>query len=114
MKCADDITLYNGITKKITFINSLPELMIPLTKIGGIYWIKIPTIESAYAQIRREIFRQGMMKGDSSLGNKPSEIEVGFAIRGRSEYSKPRRDDKANLKCTFRGESRHTKEGASK
>lgn len=55
-----------------------------------------------------------MMKGDSSLGNKPSEIEVGFAIRGRSEYSKPRRDDKANLKCTFRGESRHTKEGASK
>ena len=45
----------------------------------------LPTIEMAYAMIRRELARRGIMSTTSSLGGNPSEIGKGLAIRGRSE-----------------------------
>ena len=75
----------------------------------------LPTIEMAYAMIRRELARRGIMGTTSSLGVHPSEIGRGLAIKGRSETSL-RRDngDRTYLKCTHYGGSKHRKEGCFK
>ena len=75
----------------------------------------LPTLEMAYAMIRREIARRGIMGTTSSLGTSPSEIGKGLAIKNRPEPSF-RRDngDRIHLKCTHCGGTKHTKEGCFK
>ena len=86
--------------------------MSPLTRIEETYSFKIlsprwsPTVEEAYASIRRETLRRGIIKKEPSLDLDSSGIGGGFAVKGRTY----RRDDEKNhLKCTHCGGTRHTK-----
>uniref|UniRef100_A0A803N8N3 Reverse transcriptase Ty1/copia-type domain-containing protein n=1 Tax=Chenopodium quinoa TaxID=63459 RepID=A0A803N8N3_CHEQI len=56
-----------------------------------------------------------MKTGDKSSSAESSGIGSGFAARGRTEKPHFRRDDdRANLRCTLCGGTRHTKEGCFK
>ena len=70
----------------------------------------------AYATIRREISRRGIMIHASSSGKNPSEIESGLAVKHHRSDSSSRRDmeDMTHLKCSYCGGNRHTKEGCFK
>ena len=85
------------------YISFLPVLMIPS-----------PNPHAAYATIRREITRRGIMGGDSSSGRAPSDIGSGLAVHIRSEKSSFRRDDRSNLKCSHCGGTCHTEDGCFK
>ena len=75
----------------------------------------LPTIEMAYAMIRREPARRGIMDTTSSLGMNPSEIGRGLAIKSRSKASfRHENGDRTHLKCTHCGGTKHTKEGCFK
>ncbi|CAO2841169.1 unnamed protein product [Amaranthus hypochondriacus] len=98
----------------------------------------LPTVEMAYAMIRREISRRGIMTHTPSSGHEPSGIGTGLITKQKSHGSKPsqgssnpsgnyisksrpyreqiRRDeeDKSHLHCTHCGGSRHTKDGCFK
>ena len=73
----------------------------------------LPTIDAAYATIRREITHRGTMVGDSSSGHGPSGIGSGLAVH-RSKNSSSRREDRNHLKCSHCGGLRHTKDGCFK
>ena len=118
MKCADDITLFNGFIQKQrlyqflagindTFDKEMRDLLNQDT---------LPTLDVAYAMIRQDIARRGIMSHTSSSGLRPSEIGSAVVARNRLENSSFRRDmeDKSHLKCSHRGGSRHTKEGCLK
>lgn len=47
----------------------------------------LPSVEAAYATIRREFSRRGIMTHVSSVGSGPSEIDGGLAVKHRSENS---------------------------
>ena len=70
----------------------------------------LPTVEAAYATIRREIARRRIMNGVSSLGTSPSEIGSGLAMRNKTLQRSREEDDRRKLRCTHCGGSRHTKE----
>ena len=66
----------------------------------------LPTVEEAYASIRREIMRCGIMKREPSSDLESSSIGGGFTVKGRAYRHD---DDKAHLKCTHCGGTRLTK-----
>ena len=71
----------------------------------------LPTLDMAYAAIRREIARRGIMIHVSSLGKNPSEIGSGLTAH-RSEKSSLRQEVKKI--ASHCGGSRHTKDGCFK
>uniref|UniRef100_A0A803LY61 Retroviral polymerase SH3-like domain-containing protein n=1 Tax=Chenopodium quinoa TaxID=63459 RepID=A0A803LY61_CHEQI len=76
----------------------------------------LPTTEEAYASIRRELSRRGIMKTTTNPSSSDSPgIGSGFAAKGRTEKPAFRReDDWASLKCTHCVGTRHTKDGCFK
>ena len=66
----------------------------------------LPTVEEAYASIRREIMRHGIMKKEPSSDLESLGTGGVFAVKGRTYR---REDDKSHLKCTHCGGTRHTK-----
>ena len=66
----------------------------------------LPAMEEAYASIRREIMRRGIMKKEPSSDLESSGTSGVFAVKGRTSQ---REVDKSHLKCTHCGGMRHTK-----
>ena len=66
----------------------------------------LPTVEEAYASIRREIMRRGIMKTEPSSNLESPGTGGVFMAKGRTYR---REDDKAHLKCTHCGGTRHTR-----
>ena len=71
----------------------------------------LPTLDMAYAAIRREIARRGIMIHVSSLGKNPSEIGSGLAAHRLEKSSLRQEVKKIASHC---GGSRHTKDGCFK
>uniref|UniRef100_A0A803L9R4 GAG-pre-integrase domain-containing protein n=1 Tax=Chenopodium quinoa TaxID=63459 RepID=A0A803L9R4_CHEQI len=115
MKCAEDITLFNSFIQRQRLYQFLAGVNDSLDKEKRdiLYLDPLPTIDAAYASIRREIARCGIMTGDSSLGRGPSEVGSGLVAQRRSDSSS-RREDKNHLKCSHCGGTKHTKEGCFK
>ena len=67
----------------------------------------------AYAVIRREVARRGIMNHVSSLGRGPSEIDSGLTTH-RSDKPSFRREDRTNLRCSHCSSKGHTKDGCFK
>ncbi|XP_057518458.1 uncharacterized protein LOC130799377 [Amaranthus tricolor] len=117
MKCSADTTTFNSFIQRQRLYQFLAGINdnLDAERRQLLNQDPLPTIEMAYAMIRRELARCGIMSTTSSLGGNPSEIGKGLAIRGQSE-TLLRRDngDRTYLKCTHCGGSKHTKEGCFK
>ncbi|XP_015057450.1 uncharacterized protein LOC107003644 [Solanum pennellii] len=115
MKCAEDITLFNSFIQRQRLYQFLAGVNDSLDKEKRdiLNLDPLTTIDAAYATIRREIARRGIMTGNSSLGRGPSEIGSGLVTQRRSDSSS-RREDKTHLKCSHCGGTKHTKEGCFK
>uniref|UniRef100_A0A3Q7F038 GAG-pre-integrase domain-containing protein n=1 Tax=Solanum lycopersicum TaxID=4081 RepID=A0A3Q7F038_SOLLC len=122
MKCAEDITLFNSFIQRQRLYQFLAGVNDSLDKEKRdiLNLDPLPTIDAAYATIRREISRRGIMTGNSSLERGPSEIGSGLVTQRRSDSSFSRsdssfrREDKTHLKCSHCGGTKHTKEGCFK
>ena len=114
MKHDDDITIFNSFIQRQRLYQFLAG--INDTRRDLLNQDPLPTVEKAYAAIRREINRRGIITDASSLGTSPSEIGSGLMVKNRSDYSSFWRDkvDKSHLRCDHCGISRHTKEGCFK
>ena len=115
---AEDITIFNTFIQKqrlFQFLAGINETF-DKEKRDLLNQYPLPTVEMAYATIRREISRSGIITHASSPGKNPSEIESGLAVKHHRSDSSSRRDmeDKTHLKCSYCGGSRHTKEGCFK
>ncbi|XP_057529718.1 uncharacterized protein LOC130808253 [Amaranthus tricolor] len=115
---AEDITIFNTFIQKqwlFQFLAGINETF-DKEKRDLLNLDLLPTVDMAYATIRREISRRGIMIHASSSGKNPSEIGSGLAVKHHRSNVSFRRDmeDKAYLKCSYCGGSRHTKEGCFK
>lgn len=115
---AEDITIFNTFIQKqrlFQFLAGINETF-DKEKRDSLNQDPLPTVEMAYATIRREISRRGIMTHTSSRGKIPSAIGSGLAVKHRSDFLSFRREteDKAHLKCSYYGGNRHTREGCSK
>lgn len=117
MKYSDDITIFNSFIQRQRIYQFLAGVKEDVDKERRdlLNQESLPTVEMAYAMIRREITRRGIMGTTSSLGTGPSEIGKGLAIKNQSKTSFRREDgDRSHLKCTHYGGTKHTKEGCFK
>ena len=117
MKYSADITQFNTFIQRRRLYQFLAGINETLEKERRdlLNQEPLPTIEMAYAMIRRELARRGIMGTTLSLGINPSEIGRGLAIKRRSETSFRRENgDRTHLKCTHCGGTKHTKEGCFK
>lgn len=87
MSCAKDITVFNNFIQRQRLYQFLTGINEDLDKERKdlLNLDPLPNPEAAYATIRREISRRGIMRTTSSLGLGPSEIGRGLAIKHRSE-----------------------------
>ena len=114
---AEDITIFNTFIQKQRLFQFLAGIhdTFDKEKRDLLHQDPLPTVEVAYATIRREISRRGIMSHTSSPGKIPSEIGSGLAVKHRSDVSFRRNEeDKTHLRCSHCGGSRHTKEGCFK
>ena len=63
-------------------------------------------MEEAYASIRREILRRGIMKTNPSSDFESPDTGGIFSVKGKSYR---REDERSHLKCTYCGGTRHTR-----
>ena len=111
---AEDITIFNTFIQKQRLFHFLAEIhdTFDKEKRDLLNQDPLPTVEMAYATIRREISRRGIMNHISSPGKIPSEIGSGLAVKRRSDVSFRRdMEDKTHLRCSHCRGSRHTKGG---
>ena len=66
----------------------------------------LPTMEEAYASIRKEKMRRGFMKTEPSSNLESPSTGGVFTAKERSYQ---RDDEKTHLKCTYCGGTRHTR-----
>ncbi|CAO2835123.1 unnamed protein product [Amaranthus hypochondriacus] len=120
MLCPEDKTIYNRLKQQTRLYQFLAGLDESLDKDRRdlLNTDPLPTIEIAYAAIRRELSLRGIMRLEKPSLDiiEPSGIGSKYAARGQTERPsfRPnfRRDDeKAHLRCTHCGGARHTKEG---
>ena len=114
MTCAKDITTFNNFIQRQRLYQFLVGIHEDLDKERRdlLNQEPLPNLELAYATIRREISRHGIMRTTSSLGLGPSKIGKGLTIKYRSETSSRRDEgDRSHLRCSHCGGTRHTKEG---
>ena len=116
MTCSQDITEFNRYIQKQRLYQLLTGIHDSLDKERReiLNCEPLPTVETAYATIRREIARWRIMTGVSSLGTNPSEIGSGLATRNKTFQKSREEDDRRKLRCTHCGGSRHTKDGCFK
>ena len=111
MKCADDITTFNTFIQKQRLFQFLVGIndMFDKERRDLLNQEPLPSLQVAYATIRREIARRGIMTHVSSLGSSPSEIGSGLAVKHRSDNSSFRGGfkDKTHLICSYCGGTRH-------
>ena len=114
---AEVITIFNTFIQKQRLFQFLPGIhdTFDKEKRDLINQDPLPTVEMAYATIRRELSRRGIMIHTSSPGKIPSEIGNGLAVKRRSDVSFRRdMEDKTHLRFGHFGGSRHIKEGCFK
>ena len=117
LKCSEDITAFNSFIQRQRLYQFLAAVNENLDKEKRDLLNQVPllTVKMAYAKIRRELTRRGIMGTISSLGTSPSEIGRGLPIKNRSEISFRRDDgDRSHLKCTHCGGTKHTRRGCFK
>ena len=85
MKCVEDITLFNSFIQRPRLYQFLAGINYDLDKEKRdlLHQEPLPSLDAAYATIRREITRRGIMGGDSSSGRGPSGIGSGVAVHHR-------------------------------
>lgn len=117
MKCSTDIAAYNTIrseNKLFQFLNSLDQKYDPIKR-EILRWDPLPTIEAAYAAVRKETAHQNILGATQQGVNLTSDFDgVGLVSKGRwsdqkFNLSSPR-IDKSKLKCDHCGMMKHTKE----
>ena len=87
---AEDITIFNTFIQKQRLFQFLVGIhdTFDKEKRDLLNQDPLPTVEMAYATIRREISRRGIMTHTSSPGKIPSEIGSGLAVNaGRMPHS---------------------------
>ena len=101
MKHDDDITIFNGFIQKQRLYRFLAGINDTFDKERWdlLNQDPLPTVEKAYATIRREINRRGIMTDASSLEMIPSEIGSRLMVKHRSYYTSFQREtvDKSQL-----------------
>ena len=82
LKCSEDITVFNSFIQRQRLYQFLAGVNEDLDKERRdlLNQEPLPTLEMAYAMIRRELARRGIMGTTSSPGTNPSEIGKGLAI----------------------------------
>ncbi|VFR00760.1 unnamed protein product [Cuscuta campestris] len=125
MKCPEDMTIFTQIQQQnrlYQFLQAVNEEF-DAGKRDLLKTEPLPSVEEAYAQIRREAARKGIMKGEGggpSSGETPSGIGGGLvatrvAVRSENRQSSSRTyEEKSHLKCTYCGGIKHTAEGCFK
>ncbi|XP_057523601.1 uncharacterized protein LOC130803502 [Amaranthus tricolor] len=111
MKDPEDKVIYNQLTQKNRLYQFLAGVNETFDKERRDLLLQdpLPTAEEAYAFIRREIMRRGIMKKEPSSEVDSSGSGGVFAVRGRSKKSYRKNDDRSHLQCTHCGGMRHTK-----
>ena len=106
MKDPNDIIIYNRLTQQNQLYQFLAGIDESFDKDRRDLLLQdpFPIVEEAYASIKRETIRRGIMKPSSDLES--SGIGGGFTVKGRTFR---RDDDRNHLKCTHCGGTRHTK-----
>ncbi|XP_057523858.1 uncharacterized protein LOC130803672 [Amaranthus tricolor] len=90
MKSDEDITIFNKFIQTQRLYQFLAGLDESLDKERRdlINQVPLPTLDMAYAAVRREISRRGIMVHTSSLGHNPSEIGCDLIAHHRSRHTK--------------------------
>ena len=108
MKDPCDIIIYNQITqqnKLYQFLGGINETY-DKDRRDLLLLDPLPTVEEAYASIRREILRRGIMKTNPSSDFESLDTGGIFSVKGKSYR---REDERSHLKCTYCGGTRHTR-----
>lgn len=115
MECPDDKTTHNKLIQRIRLYQFLAGINDEFDKDRRDLLLQKPlsTMEEAYASIRSEIIRHGVMNKEAPTSRSEG-VGGGFASRRTGKQPVRRDDDKARLQCSHCGGSRHTKEGCFK
>ncbi|KAJ0948539.1 hypothetical protein HanRHA438_Chr01g0028421 [Helianthus annuus] len=114
MKDPEDIQMYNKKTQEqrlYQLLTALDDKMEPVKR-DILKKDPLPTVEMAYATIRREDARMNILRSGPS-DNESTEIGMGLAAKDWSQRTKfrPRdKEDKSKLFCTYCQMKRHTKD----
>ena len=108
MKYPSDIIIYNQLIQQNQLYQFLAGINESFDKDRRDLLLldPFPTVEEAYASIRREIMRRGIMKTEPSSDLESPGTDGVFAFKGRPYR---REDEKTHLKYTHCGGTRHTR-----
>ncbi|KAD3336337.1 hypothetical protein E3N88_31856 [Mikania micrantha] len=124
MKCPEDIQTYLKIRseqKLFQFLNALDRKYDPVKR-EILRWEPLPSAEAAYAAVRKEAAHQNILGATLSdtqgigTGLVATETEgLGLVTKGNRRFDSRKtgpatKEDKAHLKCTHCGMTKHTKE----
>jgi len=129
MKCSDDIATFNKIKQEqrlYQFLIGIDEKFEVIRR-DLLMQEKTPSVESAYAAIRREAARLQILKPTTSSKENTLLEEVGIELTARNKppeqgqgWSHPEtagrrpsqqdKEDKSHIHCTHCGMKKHTKE----
>jgi Retrotransposon gag protein len=116
---AEDITKFTEFvqeTRVYTFLDGLDDRLDNVRAVVP-QMASFPSVEQAYAIVRRETSRQGaMLKGEEGIGSSMAMMSQGykhFEVKSASNKY-PSKQEKAKLKCSHCGGTGHLKEGCFK
>ncbi|XP_075473306.1 uncharacterized protein LOC142504306 [Primulina tabacum] len=107
MKCPGDIQKYNSILQEdrvYVFLDGLDDRL-DKTRSDVLQLQTFPTVEQAYAHVRREDIRQAVMTSSSDIA--PGAVMASKGFKPGKQKSKPQF---GALKCTHCGNPKHTRE----
>lgn len=107
MTCAGDIQKYNSILQEDRVYIFLDGLDDRLDKVRSdvLQLQPFPTVEQAYAHVRREDIRQAVMTSDNDIG--PGAV---MALKGLKTAKPKAKYQSGNPKCSHCGNPKHTRE----
>jgi len=129
MKCSDDIATFNKIKQEqrlYQFLTGIDEKFEVIRR-DLLMQEKTPSVEFAYATVRRETAQLQILKPTTSSEENTSLEEVGIGLTARNRPPEQRqgwsypensgrrpsqrdKEDKSHLHCTHCGMKKHTKE----